>query len=143
MLDGLVRARELSEVVADHLRLDLHRVEHLNVHTQQEVRGQPIRPSPLPHATPKQRERETHLAVVDADDGADHLGDDDHVAQVGLDDGGLLVWRGLLLGLAELLDEAHGLALETALEPTAGAGVDDLYYRSKLRCSLVPQRPYV
>ena len=68
----------------------------------------------------------THLAVVDADDGANHLGDDDHVAQVGLDDGRLLVWRGLLLGLAQLLEEAHGLALETALEPPAGTSVDDL-----------------
>ena len=68
----------------------------------------------------------THLAVVDADDGADHLGDDDHVAEVGLHDRGLLVGGRLLLGLAELLDEAHGLALQAALEPPAGAGVDDL-----------------
>ena len=28
--------------------------------------------------------------------------------------------------LAQLLDETHGLALETALEPTAGTGVDEL-----------------
>ena len=50
---------------------------------------------------------------------------------MGLDDGGLLIWRGLLLGLAELLNEAHGLALETALEPTAGAGVDELQGQGK------------
>jgi len=30
------------------------------------------------------------LAVVNANDGADHLGDDDDIAQVGLDTGGLL-----------------------------------------------------
>ena len=94
MLDGPVRARELGEVVADHLGLDFDRVEN--------------------------------FAVVDTDDGADHLWDDDHVAEVGLDDGGLLVGRGGLFGLAELLDEAHRLALETALEPPASAGVDDL-----------------
>ena len=70
--------------------------------------------------------RKTNLAVVDADDGANHLGDDDHVTEVGLDDRGLFVRGRLLLRLAELLDEAHGLALETALEPTAGTGVDEL-----------------
>ena len=43
---------------------------------------------------------------------------------MGLDEVGLLVGLGLLLGLAELLDQTHGLALETAVEPAAGAGVD-------------------
>ena len=100
MLDGPVRARELGEVVADHLGLDFDRVED--------------------------------FAVVDTDDGTDHLGDDDHVAEVGLDDRGLFVRGRLLLRLAELLDQAHGLALETALEPTAGAGVDDLRCSSAL-----------
>lgn len=32
----------------------------------------------------------------------------------------------LTLGLPELLDETHGLALETAVEPAAGAGVDEV-----------------
>ena len=68
----------------------------------------------------------THLAVVDSNDRANHLGDDDHVAQVRLDDRGLLVWGRLLLGLAQLLDEAHRLALEAALEPAARARVDNL-----------------
>ena len=45
---------------------------------------------------------------------------------MGLDDGGLLIRGSLLLGLTELLDETHGLALETALETAAGAGVDEL-----------------
>jgi len=64
------------------------------------------------------------FAVVDADDGANHLGDDDHIAEVGLDDSRLFIRRGLLLCLAELLDEAHGLALEAPAEPAADAGVD-------------------
>lgn len=85
---------ELSQVVANHLRLDLNLVEL--------------------------------LAGVDTDDAADHLRDDNHVTEVGLDEVGLLVGLGLLLGLAELLDQAHGLALETTVEPATGTGVDDI-----------------
>ena len=66
------------------------------------------------------------LAGVDTNDGTDHLGDDNHVTEVSLDEIGLLVGLGLLLGLAELLDEAHGLALETAVESSAGTSVDDI-----------------
>lgn len=66
------------------------------------------------------------LAVVDTDDGADHLGDDDHVTEVGLDGRRLLVGLGLLLGLAELLDETHRLPLETALELPAGTRVHEV-----------------
>lgn len=43
-----------------------------------------------------------------------------------LDEVWLLVGLGLLLRLAELLDQTHGLALETTVEPTAGTGVDDI-----------------
>lgn len=66
------------------------------------------------------------LAGVDADDAANHLGDDNHVTEMGLDGVGLLVGLGLLLGLAELLDEAHGAALQAAVDPAAGAGVNDI-----------------
>lgn len=66
------------------------------------------------------------LAGVDTNDGADHLGDNDHVTEVGLDEVGLLVGLGLLLGLAELLDKTHGLALQTAVETTAGTSVNDI-----------------
>jgi hypothetical protein len=66
------------------------------------------------------------LAGVDTDDAANHLGDNDHVTEVGLDKVGLLVGLGLLLGLAELLDETHGLALETAVEPSAGTSMDEV-----------------
>jgi hypothetical protein len=66
------------------------------------------------------------LARVDTDDGANHLGDDNHITEVSLDEVGALVGLGLLLGLAELLDQTHGLALETAVESAAGTGVDDI-----------------
>jgi hypothetical protein len=66
------------------------------------------------------------LTGVDTDDGADHLGDNDHVTEVSLDLVGLLVGLGLLLCLAELLDQTHGLALKTTVETSAGTGVDDI-----------------
>ena len=66
------------------------------------------------------------LTGVDTDNGADHLGDDDHVTEVSLDEIGLLVGLGLLLGLAELLDETHGLTLQAAVETSAGTGVNDI-----------------
>lgn len=91
---NVLRDRELSQVVANHLRLDLDLVEF--------------------------------LARVDANDAADHLGNDNHVTEVGLDEVGLLVGLSLLLGLAELLDEAHGLALQTAVDSSASTGVNDI-----------------
>jgi len=95
VLDGLVGDGELTEVVTNHLGLDLDLVEG--------------------------------LAVVDTNDRANHLGDNNHVAKVGLDDGGLLHGGSVLLGLAELLDKTHGLALKAALETSAGAGVDEVH----------------
>ena len=92
VLDRLVRDRELAEVVAHHVGLDLDLVEG--------------------------------LAVVDADHRADHLRDDDGVAEVGADGVGLLVvGGGGALGGAELLDEGEGLALEAALEAVGGCFV--------------------
>lgn len=66
------------------------------------------------------------LAGVDADDAANHLGDDNHVTEVRLDEVGLLVGLGLLLRLSQLLDEAHRLALKTTVEPAAGTGVNEV-----------------
>jgi hypothetical protein len=66
------------------------------------------------------------LAGVDADDATDHLGDDNHVSEVGLDEIGLLVRLSLLLGLAKLLDETHGAALQTTVDPAAGTSVDNI-----------------
>jgi hypothetical protein len=43
-----------------------------------------------------------------------------------LDEIRLLIGLCLLLSLAQLLDQTHRLALETAVEPTTGTGVDDI-----------------
>merc|ERR1719411_2083278 len=66
------------------------------------------------------------LAVVNAHDGAGHLGDHDHVSQVSLDDIGLLVRRTLLL-LLELLDEGHGLALQSPGELAPDPAGEELH----------------
>lgn len=68
----------------------------------------------------------TSLTVYPTNNGANHLRHNDHVTEVSLDEVGLLVGLGLLLGLAELLDQTHGLALEAAVESTAGTGVNDI-----------------
>lgn len=62
------------------------------------------------------------LAGVDANDATDHLGNDDHVSEVSLDNLGLLVGLSLLLGLAELLDKTHGTALQATVDPSTLAG---------------------
>jgi len=66
------------------------------------------------------------LAGVDGDDGANHLRDDDHVAQVGAHRRRLLANLGRLLRLAELLHQRHGLSLHAALEASARARGEDL-----------------
>ena len=66
------------------------------------------------------------LSRVDANNATNHLGNNNHVSQMRLDEVGLLIGLGLLLRLTELLDQTHGLALETSVEPTAGACVDDI-----------------
>merc|ERR1719477_210988 len=53
------------------------------------------------------------FAVVDANNGSSHLGHNNHVPEVGLDHVGLLVGGSLLLLLPQLLDEGHGLPLES------------------------------
>lgn len=66
------------------------------------------------------------LARVDTNNATNHLGNDNHIPQVGLDEIRLLIRLGLLLRLAELLDQAHRLALQATIEPAAGAGVHDI-----------------
>lgn len=66
------------------------------------------------------------LAGVDTNDTANHLGDDNHVSEVGLDEVGLLVGLSLLLSLSELLDETHGAALQATVDPAAGTSVDNI-----------------
>ena len=58
------------------------------------------------------------LSVVDTDNGSSHLGNNDHVSKMGLDNIGLLVDWAFLLLLAELLDQSHGLALQSSGELT-------------------------
>lgn len=66
------------------------------------------------------------LSGVDTDNTANHLWDHDHVTEMCLDEVRLLVRLGLVLRLAELLDQTHRLALKTTVEATAGTGVDDI-----------------
>src|SRR5690348_17149418 len=66
------------------------------------------------------------LSGVDTNDRPDHLWDNNHVTQVRLDKIRLLSRLSLLLGLAQLLDQAHRLTLETAVETTARACVHDI-----------------
>ena len=66
------------------------------------------------------------LARVDANHTANHLRHDNHISQMRLDEIGLLIRLGLLLGLAKLLDQTHGFALQAAVEPTAGTSMYDV-----------------
>lgn len=67
-----------------------------------------------------------HLSIVDPNNTPNHLGNDDHITQMGLDDRGFFVRRGLLLGLAQLLNQPHGFALQTTLETSTCTGMDEL-----------------
>ena len=66
------------------------------------------------------------LSGVDTNNAANHLWDNNHVSEVGLDEVWLLVGLGLLLRLTELLDQTHGLALKATVEATTGTGVNDI-----------------
>lgn len=66
------------------------------------------------------------LAAVHTDDTANHLRHDNHVTQMRLDLVGLLIRLGVLFGFAEFLDQAHRLALEATVEPTASAGMEEV-----------------
>lgn len=68
-----------------------------------------------------------NLAVVDTDDGTDHLRHDDHITQMRLHGGGLLVRGRSGLGFAQFFDETHRALLETTLEPTSSASVYELF----------------
>jgi len=84
----------------------------------------------LPQIEPHHLRLDLHLIellpAIDANDTANHLRHDDHVPEVGLHEIRFLVGFGFLLGFAEFLDEAHGFALEAAVEAAAGARVDDV-----------------
>lgn len=75
-------------------------------------------------------DEDVSLAVVDTDLRSNHLGDDDHVTEVGLDDDGLATILRLLLGLAEATDEVHG-DVSTG-ELSAGTRVHEVHELSML-----------
>lgn len=66
------------------------------------------------------------FAGVDADYASDHFRNNDHIAKVCLDGVRLLIWLRLLLGLAQLLDEAHRFALQATIESATCARVNDI-----------------
>jgi len=66
------------------------------------------------------------LAGVDTNDAANHFRHDDHVSQVCLDQVGLLIGLGVLLCLAQFLDQTHRAALQSTVESTTGAGMEDV-----------------
>lgn len=94
MSDWGVSDGELTQVVANHLWLDLDGVEN--------------------------------LTVVDTNDGADHLWNNNHVSQVGLDNSWLLVSWGSQLGGSQLGNEAHRLGAQTSGESSSDSGTAEL-----------------
>jgi len=66
------------------------------------------------------------LAAVDPNHTPDHLRHDDHVSEVGLYEIRFLVGFGFLFRFAEFFDQAHGFALQAAVEAAAGARVHDV-----------------
>ena len=67
-----------------------------------------------------------HLSIVNSNDASDHLRDNDHVAEVGLNSTRLLSGRGVLLGSPEALDKGHRLALETTGHAPASTGSNEV-----------------
>lgn len=66
------------------------------------------------------------LARIDSNNATNHLRHDNHIPQMRLDKIWLLIRLSLLLGLAQLLDQTHRLALQTAVESTTGTSVNDI-----------------
>lgn len=94
MSDRSVSDGELTQVVANHLWLDLDGVEH--------------------------------LTVVNTNQGADHLWNNNHVSQMGLDDSWLLVgWSGQLGG-SQLGNETHWLGAQASGESSSDSGTAQL-----------------
>ena len=64
--------------------------------------------------------------------------DDDLVTQMGLDDGRLLIRRGVLLGLAQL-DEGHRLPAGSTVEAALGTAVHQLHQKILLHIEKLVQ----
>jgi hypothetical protein len=83
-----------------------------------------------------------NLTVVDTNDGTNHLGNNDHVTEVGLYDLGLLTSGGVLLGSTELLDETHGLTLKTTLESSTSTTVNELHELEQMLDTVVTKNSF-
>lgn len=92
--DWSVSDGELTQVVANHLWLDLNGVEN--------------------------------LTVVDTNQRANHLWNDNHVSQVGLDNSWLLVSWGSQLGSSQLSDQTHWLGAQSSGESSSNSGTAKL-----------------
>ncbi|ODQ78264.1 hypothetical protein BABINDRAFT_162918 [Babjeviella inositovora NRRL Y-12698] len=66
------------------------------------------------------------LTVVNTDDGTDHLWNNNHVSQVGLDEGWLLVWLLGQLSGSQLSDQDHWLVVQTTAESSSDSSVGQL-----------------
>lgn len=66
------------------------------------------------------------LSVIDADDGTNHLWEDDGITQVCANSNWLLAINALLLGLGKLLDEGHWASLDASGELSSLSGVEHL-----------------
>ncbi len=66
------------------------------------------------------------LPIVHTNDASNHFRYYDHIAQVGSHWFWLLTSWGLTFRLAKLLDQGHGLSLQSPLEPSSGTGLEEL-----------------
>jgi len=66
------------------------------------------------------------LSVVNPNNSADHLRDNNHITKVGFDAGGFVISSALELGLAKALDQGKGLALEATVEASTSSAVNEI-----------------
>lgn len=66
-----------------------------------------------------------HLSIVHTNNRPNHFRNNDHITEMGLDNLRLLMFTGLHLGLAQLLQERHRTVLHSTLEATTGTGVEE------------------
>lgn len=66
------------------------------------------------------------LARINANHAADHFRDNNHIAKVRFNGIWLLVGLRFLLSLTQLLNEAHRLAFQAAIESAASARVNNI-----------------
>lgn len=67
-----------------------------------------------------------NLTVVNTNDGTDHFWDNNHVSQVGLDNGRLLIRLGSQLGGSQFVDQTHRLGSQSSGESSSDSGTTQL-----------------